>query len=376
MTSKIQQVLTRYWGFSQFRPLQEDIILSVLAGHDTLALMPTGGGKSLCFQVPAMAMEGLCLVVSPLIALMKDQVDGLRQKGIPAVAVISGMSRNEMDIAMDNCVHGKIKFLYLSPERLSSELFLERLQRMNINLIAIDESHCISQWGYDFRPSYLKIAEVREHLPGVPVLALTATATPEVQIDIRNKLSFFGDAVFRKSFERKNLSYFVLREDDKLHRMLNVIRKVQGSGVIYVRTRRKTKEIAEFLKRNGISSGSYHGGLSSVERTKVQGEWMTGKMSVVVATNAFGMGIDKGNVRFVIHLDLPESLEAYYQEAGRAGRDEKTAYAVMLYNESDKADMEQRARTSFPEIKRIKAVYQALGELFQFADWFRSRTKL
>ncbi len=360
-------MLSRYWGYSQFRPLQEDIILSVLAGHDTLALMPTGGGKSICFQVPALVKEGICIVISPLIALMKDQVEGLRKKGIPAVAVVSGMTRNEIDIALDNCIHGKIKFLYLSPERLSSELFLERLQKMNVNLLAIDESHCISQWGYDFRPSYLRIAEVRTHLPGVPVLALTATATPEVQTDIRAKLNFSGDVVFRKSFERKNLSYVVLREDDKLQRMLKVINNVPGTGVVYVRTRKKTKEIAEYLRRNKISSGFYHGGLAATERGKIQDQWMSGSIRVVVATNAFGMGIDKGNVRFVIHLDLPESLEAYYQEAGRGGRDEKKAYAVLLFNDSDKAEMEQRALTSFPEIKIIRSVYQALANHYNLA---------
>ncbi len=367
MTTKINQILAQYWGYSQFRPLQEDIILSVLGGNDTLALMPTGGGKSLCFQVPAMAKEGVCLVISPLIALMKDQVEGLRKKGIPAVAVVSGMSKNEIDIALDNCIHGKEKFLYLSPERLSSQLFIERLQKMNISLLAIDESHCISQWGYDFRPSYLKIAEIREHIPDIPILALTATATPEVQKDIREKLLFKGEVVFRKSFERNNLSYVVLREDDKLHRMIKVINNVPGTGVIYVRTRKKTKEISEFLKRNKIDAGFYHGGLNSLERSKVQDLWMSGEMRVVVATNAFGMGIDKGNVRFVIHLDLPESLEAYYQEAGRAGRDEQKAYAVLLYNESDKADMEQRAKSSFPELKKIRLVYQALANYFNLA---------
>jgi len=367
LTNKIHQILAHYWGYSQFRPLQEDIILSVLSGKDTLALMPTGGGKSLCFQVPGMAKDGLCLVISPLIALMKDQVEGLRKKGIPAVAIVSGMSRNEIDIALDNCIHGKEKFLYLSPERLSSKLFIERLQLMNINLLAIDESHCISQWGYDFRPSYLRIAEVREHLPDVPVLALTATATPEVQSDIRQSLNFKEDVVFRKSFERKNLSYVVLREDDKLLRMLKVVNNVTGSGVIYVRTRRRAKDISEYLNRNKIKAGFYHGGMNASERTKIQDQWMSGALRIVVATNAFGMGIDKGNVRFVLHLDLPESLEAYYQEAGRAGRDEQKAYAVLLYNESDKAEMEQRAKTSFPDIKKIRIVYQALANYYNLA---------
>jgi len=357
----ISQILARHWGYSQFRPLQEEIILSVLEGKDTIALMPTGGGKSLCFQVPALAKDGICLVISPLIALMKDQVEGLRKKGIPATAVVSGMSRNEIDISLDNCIHGKEKFLYLSPERLSSDIFLERLSHMKVNLLAVDEAHCISQWGYDFRPSYLKIADIRERLSGVPVLALTATATPEVQNDICRKLNFRNENLFRKSFERKNLSYVVLREDDKIQRMLKVISNVPGTGVVYVRTRKRTREVSDLLNRNNIKSGYYHGGMAGAERTKIQDQWMSGELRIVVATNAFGMGIDKGNVRSVVHLDLPESLEAYYQEAGRAGRDEQKSYAVLLYNQSDKADMEQRAVTSFPELSRIRNVYQGLG---------------
>ncbi len=361
MKTLISQVLARHWGYSQFRPLQEEIILSVLEGKDTLALMPTGGGKSLCFQVPALAKDGICLVISPLIALMKDQVEGLRKKGIPATAVVSGMSRNEIDISLDNCIHGKEKFLYLSPERLSSDAFLERLVHMKVNLLAIDEAHCISQWGYDFRPSYLKIADIREHLPGVPVLALTATATPEVQDDICRKLNFRHENLFRKSFERKNLSYVVLREDDKVQRMLKVINNVPGTGVVYVRTRKRTREVSDLLNRNNIKAGYYHGGMPAAERTKIQDQWMSGELRMVVATNAFGMGIDKGNVRSVIHLDLPESLEAYYQEAGRAGRDEQKSYAVLLYNQSDKAEMEQRAVTNFPDLSKIRKVYQGLG---------------
>ena len=336
-----------------------------MEGNDTLALMPTGGGKSICFQVPGMAKDGICLVVSPLIALMKDQVEHLRAKGIPAVAIVSGMSKNEIDIALDNCIYGKEKFLYLSPERLSSDIFLARLQKMKINLIAIDEAHCISQWGYDFRPSYLKISEVRNQLPGVPILALTASATADVQDDIQQKLSFKSPKVFRKSFERRNISYMVLHEEDKLQRMLNIMRKIQGTGIVYVRTRKKTREIAAFLQRNSVNASFYHAGLNASERAKIQEQWMSGKVRVVVSTNAFGMGIDKSNVRFVVHLDIPDSLEAYYQEAGRAGRDEQKAYAVLLYNESDIVESERRLEMSFPEVQSIRHTYQALANYYQ-----------
>ncbi|HNP48597.1 MAG TPA: ATP-dependent DNA helicase RecQ [Bacteroidia bacterium] len=365
MINHIQQILTRYWGYTSFRPLQQEIILSVLEGRDTLALLPTGGGKSICFQVPAMAKEGVCIVVSPLIALMKDQVEHLVEKGIPAVAVVSGMNKSEIDIALDNCIYGKIKFLYLSPERLSSDLFLARLQKMKVGLIAVDEAHCISQWGYDFRPSYLKIAEIRNQVPNVPILALTASATPDVQVDIQEKLSFTSAGVFRKSFERKNLSYIVLHEEDKLQRMLKIMDKIQGTGIVYVRTRKKSKEISEFLVRNSIRAGYYHAGLSSAERAKIQDEWMKGKIRVVVSTNAFGMGIDKSNVRFVIHQDIPDSLEAYYQEAGRAGRDEQKSYAVLLYNESDILESARRLEMSFPDVQTIRKTYQALANYFQ-----------
>lgn len=365
MKSQIHQILTKYWGYSDFRPLQEEIIVSVMEGNDTLALMPTGGGKSICFQVPALAKEGICVVVSPLIALMKDQVHHLKSKGIPAVAVLSGMSKNEIDVALDNCIHGKEKFLYISPERLTSELLQERLKQMNINLLAIDEAHCISQWGYDFRPSYLRIAEVRKFIGDVPLLALTATATEEVRKDIQQKLNFNKEHLFQKSFERKNLSYIVIGEEDKLQRLINIIRKVNGSGIVYVRSRKKTKEITELLKRNKISAGYYHAGLESSVRNKTQQEWMQGNTRVIVATNAFGMGIDKGNVRFVVHLDLPESLEAYYQEAGRGGRDEQRAYAVLLYNKSDRAEIEHRTELNFPSVEEIRTTYQALANYFQ-----------
>lgn len=365
MRSKIQNILSQYWGHSAFRPLQEDIILSVLEGKDTLALLPTGGGKSICFQVPAMAMDGICVVISPLIALMKDQVENLRKRGIPAVSIVSGMNRTEIDTALDNCIYGKEKFLYISPERLSSELFLERLQKMKVSLLAIDESHCISQWGYDFRPSYLKIADIRKHLPGVPVLALTATATKNVEEDIQKKLEFKNANVFKKSFQRSNLHYIVLYEEDKLGRLLKIANRVKGVGVVYVRTRKKTKDIAEFLRSKGISAEAYNAGLTGTDRAKVQDNWIKEKTRIVVATNAFGMGIDKGNVRFVVHIDSPESLEAYYQEAGRGGRDEQQAYGILLYNQNDREELEQRIDLNFPEVNKIKAVYTALGSFYQ-----------
>ena len=357
----IHQILTKHWGYSTFRSLQQEIILSVLNGNDTLALLPTGGGKSLCFQVPAMAQDGICIVISPLIALMKDQVENLQKKNIPAIAVISGMSRNEIDIALDNCVYGKVKFLYVSPERLSSELFTERLQNMKVNLLAIDEAHCISQWGYDFRPAYLKIVDIRQLLPNVPVLALTATATKTVENDIQEKLNFKSKLVFRKSFQRKNLSYVVLYEEDKLKRLLKVISNIKGTGIVYARTRKKAQDIANFLIRNKIKAEFYHAGLSSAARSIVQENWMKEKTRVVVATNAFGMGIDKSNVRFVVHFDSPESIEAYYQEAGRAGRDEEKSYAILLYSQTDRADLEHRMESNFPELKKIKNTYQAIG---------------
>jgi len=327
--------------------------------------MPTGGGKSLCFQVPALAKEGICIVISPLIALMKDQVENLKAKGIKAMAITSGMSKKEMDIAFDNCVYGNYKFLYLSPERLESDLARVRIQKMNVNLIAVDEAHCISQWGYDFRPSYLKIAEVRSLHPQVPVLALTATATPEVTVDIQKKLLFKKENTLRKSFERKNLAYMVIREEDKLGRLLKIVTKIKGSGIVYVRNRKKTQEIAETLRANNISADHYHAGLEHQVRDAKQEAWIRNKTRVIVCTNAFGMGIDKPDVRFVVHLDLPECLEAYFQEAGRAGRDEKKAFAVLLYNESDKIDAEHNLKMSFPAMEEIRKTYQALANYFQ-----------
>jgi len=363
--SQIHQILTTYWGFSAFRPLQEEIILSVLDGNDTLALMPTGGGKSICFQIPALAKDGLCLVISPLISLIKDQVSALRRMNIQALSIISGMRKSEIDIALDNCIYGNIKFLYVTPERLSSELFLTRLAKMNINLLAVDESHCISQWGYDFRPSYLRIAEIRQLLPDVPVLALTATATPVVQTDIQQKLLFKKENVLKKSFARENLSYVVMHEDNKDKRLLSIINNVGGTGIIYVRSRRKTKDVAEMLNRKKIKAGFYHAGMAADSRHFVQEEWMKEKVRVMVATNAFGMGIDKSNVRYVVHLDLPDSPEAYFQEAGRAGRDEKQAYAALLYDQSDIIDLKKKTEESFPDTKEVKRVYTALGNYFQ-----------
>ncbi|MFN4234772.1 MAG: ATP-dependent DNA helicase RecQ [Bacteroidia bacterium] len=365
--SSIHQILKKYWGYDNFRPLQEDIIVSTLNKNDTLALLPTGGGKSICFQVPALAMEGLCLVVSPLIALMKDQVENLQKKGIRAIAITSAMSFREIDIALDNAIHGNFKFLYISPERLHNELFLARLSKMNVSLLAIDEAHCISQWGYDFRPSYLRIAEIREKLPNVPVLALTATATPEVVKDIQEKLHFKKENVLQKSFERKNLAYIVLYEEDKLNRLISICNKIPGTAVVYARNRKKTQEIALFLRKNNISADYYHAGLSALERNKKQEEWINNKTRIMVATNAFGMGIDKPDVRFVVHMDLPDNLEAYFQEAGRGGRDEKKAYGILLYSLNDRLELERNFENSFPTIEQIRNTYQAICNYFQLA---------
>jgi ATP-dependent DNA helicase RecQ len=362
-----EQILHRYWGFSSFRSIQEEIIQSVYDGHDTLALMPTGGGKSITFQVPALAKEGICIVVTPLIALMKDQVENLKRRDIKAVAIHSGMTRHEIEIQLDNCAYGDFKFLYLSPERLDTELFKVRLRKLNVNLIAIDESHCISQWGYDFRPSYMKIAELRNLLPNTPFLALTATATPEVAEDIQNRLKFKEKNLIQMSFERKNLVYLVRNVEDKIKYLIKIINSIPGSGIIYTRNREKTKEIAQMLKKEGISADYYHAGLSSDMRSIRQDDWQKGKTRIIVSTNAFGMGIDKPDVRFVVHIDLPDSPEAYFQEAGRAGRDLHLAYAILLYNESDKAKIEQRIEANFPETDEIKKTYQALGSYLNIA---------
>src|SRR6201986_1521413 len=363
----IQQILKHYWKHDSFRPLQEEIIQSVLLGHDTLALLPTGGGKSVCFQVPALAKEGICIVVSPLIALMKDQVENLKAKGIDAMSIVTGMSKREVDIALDNCIYGQVKFLYLSPERLLSELVTERISYMNVNLIAVAEAHCISQWGYDFRPPYLHIADLRELHPNVPVLALTATATAQVRDDIQQKLLFKLSNVYQQSFERKNISYVVQNEENKLRKLLDIAKGVKGSGIVYVRSRKETAEIAKFYTENGFKADFYHAGLTMDQRSMRQENWKANRTRIIVATNAFGMGIDKPDVRFVIHKDLPESLEAYYQEAGRAGRDEQRAYGILLYNYADRIKNEKKFLTNFPSVDEIKLVYHNLGNQFQLA---------
>ena len=361
------EILQQYWGYSSFRPLQEEIIQSVYDGNDTLGLMPTGGGKSLTFQVPVMAMDGICLVVTPLIALMKDQVDNLKSLGIKAAAVYSGMSREQIITTLENCIFGNFKFLYVSPERLSSDIFLIKLRAMNVSLLVVDESHCISQWGYDFRPSYLKISEIRTHLPGVPVLALTATATKEVAADIEEKLLFEKSNVFRKSFERKNLSYVVRYSENKIAELVNILRSVSGSSIVYVRSRKGTKEIAEILVKRGINASCFHAGLSHEDKITKQNQWKDNSCRVIVSTNAFGMGIDKPDVRLVIHMDLPNSLEEYYQEAGRAGRDEQKSYAVILWNKQDTINLKKRITDSFPSKKHILRVYECLANYYQVA---------
>ena len=361
----IHAILEKYWGHQHFKPAQEAVIRSILSGDDTLALLPTGGGKSICYQIPGMAMDGICIVVSPLIALMNDQVQNLNERGIKAIAVNSSMNRKEIDIAIDNCVYGKIKFLYLSPERLSTDIFKARAPKMKVNLIAIDEAHCISQWGYDFRPGYLHIAELRELLPSVPFLALTATATKEVITDIQDKLSFRKKNVIQTSFERKNLAYVVQKEEDKLARLLKICQRIKGSGIVYVRRRKKTQEVADYLRSHDISCSFYHAGLPSEYREKRQADWMNGEPRIIACTNAFGMGIDKADVRFVVHLDLPDCPESYFQEAGRAGRDGQKAFAILLWNEQDKRELEERVKNSFPSPEEIRQTYQALAHYYQ-----------
>ncbi len=359
------EVLKKYWGYDSFRAIQPDIIQSIGAGRDTLGLMPTGGGKSLTFQVPALAMEGICLVVTPLIALMKDQVSNLQKRGIKAMSIHSGMSRDEINVALDNCIFGGFKFLYLSPERLSTEMFLAKLPLMQVSILAIDEAHCISQWGYDFRPSYLKVAEVRTYIPDVPVLALTATATPQVVDDIMDKLHFKTPNVFKMSFSRPNLAYVVRHCENKEAQLVKIINSIPGSGVVYVRNRKKTKEYAELLMRNNISAAWFHAGLRQDEKDTLQSDWTNDKIRIIVSTNAFGMGIDKPDVRVVVHMDSPDSLEAYFQEAGRGGRDGKKAYAVLLWSDNDAAKLNKSLETSYPEQDVIKRVYEALGNFFQ-----------
>jgi ATP-dependent DNA helicase RecQ len=360
-----RQIVKEYWGNISFRPMQEEIIKSVLNKNDTLGLMPTGGGKSLTFQVPALAMKGICIVITPLIALMRDQVENLKRKQIKALAVHSGLTREEIDIALNNCIYGDYKFLYLSPERLITEIFRTRVQEMNVNLIVVDEAHCISHWGYDFRPSYLKIADLRKLLHDVPVLALTATATPLVVDDIQEKLLFRQKNVLKSSFFRENLIYTVKKTENKENDLIEIVKKITGSGIIYVRSRKKCAELSVFLNKQGISANYYHAGLSYEVRSDRQMAWTIGKNRVMVATNAFGMGIDKPDVRFVIHVDLPDSPESYFQEAGRAGRDGKRAYAILLYSASDNLVIEQRLRINFPELETIKNVYSALGNFLR-----------
>ena len=368
---KAHEVLKETWGYDHFRPLQEEIVQAAVSGKDVLALLPTGGGKSICFQVPALMVEGLCLVISPLIALMKDQVHQLVKRGVNAEAIHAGMSKREVDITLDNCVNAPVKFLYVSPERLKTELFLERLktirERRGVCLLAVDEAHCISQWGYDFRPSYLEIAEIRPLIPETNVVALTATATPKVREDIQEKLQFRKKEVFTKSFARANLSYSVRFEEHKERKLVEILTKVPGTAVVYVNTRKRTQEIADLLKRHHISADHYHAGLSFEERNFKQDQWIHDRIRVIVSTNAFGMGIDKPDVRLVVHMDLPGNLEAYYQEAGRAGRDEKKAFAVVVSNQKDIDDLRDRVKTSLPEIALVRQVYQMLGNYYQLA---------
>ena len=364
----IHDILAEYWGYQTFRPLQEEIIQSVITGRDTLALLPTGGGKSICFQVPTIALEGLCLVVSPLIALMKDQVQQLQERGIRAAAVHAGLSQADIDRIVDNAVYGHLQFLYLSPERLKTDILRERIAKMPLRLIAVDEAHCISQWGYDFRPAYLEIAEIRKLVPDTPIIALTATATPEVAEDIQEKLEFRKDAqAFAKSFVRSNLAYVVRQAEGKIAQLERILSRVPGSAVVYVRNRRRCKEIAIELVRRKIRASFYHAGLSMDERSARQEAWIKGHIRVMVSTNAFGMGIDKADVRTVVHLELPDSLEAYFQEAGRAGRDGEKAYAVLLYSPSDKERLQHYLEQSYPDLDTIRRVYRALGSYFQLA---------
>lgn len=361
----LEAILQQYWGYTAFRPGQREIIESILKGKDTLALLPTGGGKSICYQVPAMQLPGICLVISPLIALMKDQVENLRKKNITAYAIYSGLSRKEVISTLETVGQSNCKFLYVSPERLETSLFHEYLPSLNIQLIAVDEAHCISQWGYDFRPPYLRIAELRKELPVIPILALTASATPAIQQDICNKLGFIKPALFQQSFERSNLSYSIFKVDTAIPKISEILQKVKGSSIIYCRSRKRTQEIAELLQAQGIKASWYHAGLSSEEREKRQEDWKENRTPVMVCTNAFGMGIDKPDVRTVIHVGIPDCLENYYQEAGRAGRDGRKAYAVLLYTTREIAELQAMSAQRFPSIKEIQAVYQAVVNYLQ-----------
>ena len=370
MQDKFDNILQKYWGYAGFRGIQREIIESISSGRDTLGLMPTGGGKSITFQVPALAMTGVCIVITPLIALMKDQVMNLRRRNIAAAAIHTGLTHNEILATLENCVFGAVKILYVSPERLSSELFCTKLRHIKVSFVTVDEAHCISQWGYDFRPSYLRIADIRAMLPGVPVLALTATATPAVVDDIQDKLGFGSHNVFRMSFERKNLAYVVRRSADKEAEALHILQRVDGPAIVYVRSRAKAKEVAEYLAGQGISATYYHAGLDNADKDARQKAWVSDKARVMVATNAFGMGIDKPDVRTVIHTDCPDSLEAYFQEAGRAGRDGAKAYAVLLYNGADSRKLAKRIDDNFPEKEYIRKVYEHLAYFFQVAEGY------
>ena len=363
----LHSTLEKFWGYKEFRPGQEQIIHSIMSGCDTLALMPTGGGKSLTYQVPTLAQEGLCIIITPLIALMKDQVDRLKRLGIPAVAIHSGLSFKQIDIALDNCVYGDVKFLYVAPERLATEAFRLRVQRMNVSLLAVDEAHCISQWGYDFRPSYLRIAEIRKLIPDTPVLALTASATDLVAKDIMSHLGFEKPNIIRSSFARPNLSYAVRHTDDKNEQLLRIINNVQGSGIVYMRSREGCEQLCELLRNQGISASYYHAGLPHAERAMRQEEWTSGRTHIMVATNAFGMGIDKADVRVVVHYTMSDSLESYYQEAGRAGRDGKRSYAVLLVASDDKSKITKRFEQEFPSLETIKSVYEKVCDFVQMA---------
>lgn len=365
MTDKFQEILRTYWGYPDFRGIQRDIIESISQGKDTLGLMPTGGGKSITFQVPALAQDGVCIVITPLIALMKDQVSHLKECGILADAIYADKSRSEIIQTLENCIFGGVKILYVSPERLSTDIFQTKLRHIKVSFITVDEAHCISQWGYDFRPSYLKISDIRKLKPGTPILALTATATPEVVDDIQNQLQFSEKNVFKMSFERKNLAYIVRITTDKHGEMVHILKCVQGSAIVYVRSRRRTKEIAEILNKNGIPATFYHAGLDPAVKDERQRDWQEDQIRVMVATNAFGMGIDKPDVRMVIHIDCPDSLEAYFQEAGRAGRDGNKSYAVLLYDASDERKLTKRINDTFPEKELIRDIYEHLAYFFQ-----------